>query len=499
MIETDPTIPPEERLRLLLEAASDYAIFFTDAANRIIEWSHSAEIITGYSETEALALTGAVIFVPEDQANGVPEREMATAARDGQANDERWHQKKDGTRFFAVGRLIALRDEEDTVCGFVKILRDATQHKTLEEALRLSDEQFRATFAQAPIGMALANLDGHIQQVNAAFCRLTSRTAEELEQYDLVTLTVAEDRAGVEKLLRELLEGRREYAITEKRLRRGDGSFIWVQNSAALLRATDGRPLSFIDLCQDISVMKLSAEELERLVGHRTAALQAKTKQMEAFCYTIAHDLRAPLRAIAGFAEFLREECAGQLPAEGVGYIEKIETAAARLDRLISDLLGYTRIQQIPVAREEVDLDAVIGHVLEHVGKDHRGEIRDIVAQTPLGRVHADAITLEHVFLNLVSNAVKFHRTGVPAVVRIRAERVDSFLRVWVEDNGIGIDPRFRNRVFGMFERVHPDLKVPGTGVGLAIVATAMERLGGRCGVESNSPTGSRFWVDIPA
>ncbi|PTX98418.1 ATP-binding protein [Opitutus sp. ER46] len=116
---------------------------------------------------------------------------------------------------------------------------------------------------------------------------------------------------------------------------------------------------------------------------------------------------------------------------------------------------------------------------------------------TTLGTVHADRVTLEHVFLNLLSNALKFRRAEEPPRIRVHTEQSDERLRVWVEDNGIGIDPRFRDRVFGMFERLHPERKTPGTGVGLAIVATAVERLGGRRGVEPNHPAGSRFWVEF--
>jgi PAS domain S-box-containing protein len=488
----------EERFQLLMDAAFDYALFFTDVDATICEWSTSAQKLFGYTEPEALRLNGRMIFTPEDRAKHAPELEMEIAMRDGQANDERWHLRKDGSRFFAIGRLVALRNRAGELQGFAKIVRDATPHKTLEQALRASDQHFRATFAQAPIGMILTDLKGVIQQVNAAFINLIGRPARELEGTLLMSLTAPPDREMADHALQEIFSGSRDTFSIEKRMVRADGSVVWVQNSAAILRDTESRPVSLIDLVQDITPLKLSASELSGLVDQRTVALSEKTRQMEAFCYTIAHDLRAPLRAIAGYADFLRQDFSSILPKEGLGYLERIEASAARLDRLISDLLGYTRMQQVPVLREDVDLTALVTKVAEQVKNDHSRENVTISVEAPLGSVRGDAITLEHVFVNLLTNAVKFHRENVPPEIRIHAEERGDRRRVWIEDNGLGIDSRFRDRIFGMFERLHPDRKIPGTGVGLAIVSTAMERLGGSRGVEANEPAGSRFWIELP-
>jgi PAS domain S-box-containing protein len=497
-MDTLSEFPAEQRFRLLMDAAFDYALFLMDVDGAILEWSISAQRLMGYTHDEALRLNGRVIFTAEDRGKRVPELEMETALREGQANDERWHVRKDGSLFFAVGRLVPLRNGEGRHVGFAKVVRDATPHKTLEQALRASDEQFRATFAQAPIGMVLSDLQGRIQQVNAALVRMVGIPDRELERTPLLALTAPEDRAAAERQLEAMFSGRREFVLLEKRVVRADGSHLWVQNSAAILRDAESRPLSVIDLLQDISPLKLSEAELSRIVDQRTAALREKTRQMEAFCYTIAHDLRAPLRAIAGYAELLRDDFGSSLPAEGRDYVLRIETSVGRLDRLISDLLGYTRAQQIPVQREEVDLTGIVRRVADQVKADNGSLDVAIEIAAPLGTVRSDAITLEHVFINLVSNAVKFRREGVPPRVVIRSEPRGDRLRVWVEDNGIGVDPRYQQRIFGMFERLHADQRFPGTGVGLAIVATAVERLGGDRGVERNEPAGSRFWIELP-
>ncbi len=481
-----------------MRSPSDYAIFFTDVDGAILQWSAGAEMLLGYTETEALQLNGRAIFTAEDRGRGAPELEMETAAREGQANDERWHLRKDGSIFFAVGRMIALREENGTLAGFAKIIRDATPHRTLQEALRVSNEQFRATFSQAPIGMVMTDLLGRIQQVNAAYCRLTGFADRELEGRQLLSLTAPEDRAAAQRAADEMMAGIRTHASMEKRMLRKEGDAIWVQNSAAVLRDAESRPLCLIDLVQDISVLKISELELGRLVDLRTAALQEKTRQMEAFCYTVAHDLRAPLRAIGGYAEILRQEFGATLGSEGLAFVGRIDASSERLDRLISDLLGYTRIQQVPLAAVEVDLTALVRNVVEQAREEPSAREARITIDAPLGTVRADPVTLEHVFLNLISNALKFRRDGVAAEIRIHSSRQPAALRVWVEDNGIGVDPRFAERIFGLFERLRPDPRSPGTGVGLAIVSTAIERLGGRRGVEPNHPAGSRFWIELP-
>jgi len=346
--------------------------------------------------------------------------------------------------------------------------------------------------------MALTDMKGNIQQVNAAFTRLIGLADRELEGTPLLALTAPPDREASQTQLEEVFAGRRDHMVIEKRMVRADGSHVWVQNSAAILRDAESRPLCMIDLVEDISLLKLTEEQLSHVVDQRTTALREKTRQMEGFCYTVAHDLRAPLRAIAGYAEFLRQDFVAKLPPEGLHYVQRIEESAARLDRLISDLLGYTRMQQVPVLREDVDLSAIAARVATQVKADNAALEITIRIEKPLGSVRSDTVTLEHVFLNLITNAVKFRREGTPVEVRVWSEDRGECRRVWVEDNGIGIDPRFRERVFGMFERLNPERKTPGTGVGLAIVSTAMERLGGTRGVEPNEHWGSRFWFELP-
>ncbi|MEY4940854.1 MAG: hypothetical protein RIQ93_2589, partial [Verrucomicrobiota bacterium] len=391
-------ISAEKRFELFLESATDYAIFFTDPTGVITEWNTGAEKIIGYTAQEAVGQPMNLIFTREDRAEGASEAERSTAARDGQAVDERWHLHKDQSRFFAVGRLIALKSDVGHVFGFAKVLRDVTPYKSLEEALRLSEQQFRAIFAQAPMGMALSDLDGRILQANATFGELVGLNAKELIGRPLLSFVAEPERTEVAEEIRRLFLAEKASFLIEKRLVRADGSQVWVQNSGAILRDDKGQSLSLIDLSQDITALKMSRHELEMLVAGRTSALEDKSRQMEAFCYTVAHDLRAPLRAIAGYAEFLRLDHGASFGPEPLVYLQKIEESAARLDRLIHDLLGYTRVQQIPLQPESIDVTPIVDRVVDDLQREIRLSGAVINTHTPLDMVKADAATLEPIF-----------------------------------------------------------------------------------------------------
>jgi signal transduction histidine kinase len=261
------------------------------------------------------------------------------------------------------------------------------------------------------------------------------------------------------------------------------------------------------------------AGELEHLVAERTEKLRETVADLEGFSYSVAHDLRTPLRGMQGFARILLEDHAGQLDATAHTYLERIESSAARMDMLIQDVLNYTRVMRSEALLVSVDLHKLV---------------QDIIAtyldwQPPKAELHIEG-TLPWVFghegfltqcvSNVLSNAVKFVGPGVTPHVRIWAEDRPSsptqspwpaengkapegwtsdgpVVRVWFEDNGIGIAAKDRERVFRMFERIHPADQFEGTGIGLTIVRKALHRLGGRIDFQSEAGKGCRFWIEL--
>ena len=276
-----------------------------------------------------------------------------------------------------------------------------------------------------------------------------------------------------------------------------------IHRTAAFVAASTGLVLVFVlavFYTGRTSARRLQqlASELEVRVAKRTRELSEANADLEEFSYTIAHDLRAPVRNMHSLAEALAEDFAEELPAEGTEYTKRIVAAADRMDALIQDLLGYARLSREAIQPQPVDLDAAVGVVLAQMKPDIEERRAEITVDRPLGRVRAHRTTLEQAITNLIGNALKFVERGKAPVVHVRAEERGDRVRLWVEDRGIGVAPEHAERIFRVFERLHAPEAYPGTGVGLAIVRKGTERMGGTSGVESEPGRGSRFWIELP-
>ncbi|NOX60929.1 MAG: HAMP domain-containing protein [Chloroflexi bacterium] len=267
------------------------------------------------------------------------------------------------------------------------------------------------------------------------------------------------------------------------------------------------------------------ADEMAQRVAERTASLQARVEEVEElnralanvmqdlkaaqrrleqvneelqrFAFSVSHDLRAPLRAMEGFAQALLEDYAGQLDAQGREYAQRIVASAHHMDRLIQDLLQYSRLSRMEMRLRPVNLEQIMDAALGQLASTIEERGARIHIERPLPHVLGHHAVLEQIFTNLLSNAIKFTPPAKTPRVRIWAEIRGRWARVWVEDKGIGIAPEHRTRIFHVFERLHGIEAYPGTGIGLAVVQKGVERLGGRCGVESEEGAGSRFWVEL--
>jgi signal transduction histidine kinase len=236
--------------------------------------------------------------------------------------------------------------------------------------------------------------------------------------------------------------------------------------------------------------------DLDRLVTTRTAELQELVNELEHFSYTITHDMRAPLRAMTGFAGLLAEECMDSLGSSSREYLNRIITASARMDRLITDALSYSQIVRHEMPVQAIDAGRLLTGMIESypIFQEPRARI-EIVGDLP--PVRGNEAGLTQCFSNLLGNAVKFVRTGTVPHIRIHGERRGNRVRLWCDDNGIGIPAELQSRVFIMFQRLSKEYE--GTGIGLALVKKVVERMGGTVGLESEPGRGSRFWVELPS
>jgi signal transduction histidine kinase/CHASE3 domain sensor protein len=262
--------------------------------------------------------------------------------------------------------------------------------------------------------------------------------------------------------------------------------------------------------------------ELEKRVVERTAKLQETNAELEAFSYSVSHDLRAPLRTMQGFSQALLEDYGDKIDSTGQDYAHYIVESAVQMDTLISDLLAYSRLSREDIQIQPIDLSTLMAEVLSQFNVELREQKAHITVEEPLPQVMGHRRILAQVVINLLSNAIKFVKPGVLPQVRIWAEEAGSkdlgvasgnttdssllptphcprhWVRLWIEDNGIGIAVEHQERIFRVFERLHGVETYCGTGIGLAIVRKGVERLGGRFGVESQVDQGSRFWIELP-
>lgn len=266
-------------------------------------------------------------------------------------------------------------------------------------------------------------------------------------------------------------------------------------------RAREARRL--VELQASEERVRQLAETLEQRVEQRTAELEAANRALEAFAYSISHDLRAPLRGIQGFAQALLEDYGDRLDGTGHDYARRIAGAAERMDQLIQDILGYSRLSRADIELTPVSLEAALREARAEIELPLRQRKGEMSVQGPFPWVRAHRSTLVQVLTNLLSNAVVYVAPGAAPRIRVRAEerggpgRRSQWVRLWIEDEGIGIAPEHQDRIFEVFERLHGTETYPGTGIGLAIVRKGIERMGGSAGVESEPGAGSRFWIEL--
>ncbi|HYG22389.1 MAG TPA: ATP-binding protein [Verrucomicrobiae bacterium] len=251
------------------------------------------------------------------------------------------------------------------------------------------------------------------------------------------------------------------------------------------------------ELLQAKEKISRHAEELEKTVEERTAKLRETIAQLEAFSYSISHDMRGPLRAMQQYSQILLEECRPGLSSDACHYLDRIARGAQRLDRLIQDVLTYSRVARASMPLVPINLDKLVRDILQQYPSFQPPRANVEVIQ-PLPVVLGHEASLTQCISNLIANAVKFVPPDRRPTVHVKTGTANGSVQVWFEDNGIGIAPENHQRIFNIFERVNSDAEFEGTGIGLSIVKKTIERMGGEVGVESELGRGSRFWIRLP-
>jgi PAS domain S-box-containing protein len=502
----------EARLRAIVDTAVD-AIVVIDERGTIVSANPATERVFGYSADELIGANVALLMDADEAAghdhhlsnyafSGVGK--IIGIGRDVQG------QRKDGTSFPLELTIAEWRDAAGHQF-FTGIMRDVTSRQAAEAALRESEALLAAVLEALPVGMIIADASGKIIRDNRANRELWGVAPEtsSWEQYgewigyqpDTGERIQANDWA----MSRALLHGETVTNELIQNERFDTGERRYYLNNAAPVRNASGTIIAGVVAELDITE-RLEAEaevrrlnrDLEQRVEERTRRLAEVNSELQAFAYSVSHDLRAPLRAMQGFGQALTEDYGEQLDELGRNYLGRIVAGAKQMDVLILDLLAFSRLSREEVVLGPVSLDSAIDAALSQANGPLRERNANVEVVRPAPIVSAHAPVLIQVLANLISNAVKFVAAGTTPKVRLRPENRGQRVRLWVEDNGIGIADEHQKRIFEVFQRLHSAAEYPGTGIGLAIVRKGVERLGGTAGVESTLGEGSRFWIELP-
>ena len=498
----------ENQLHLILENARDFAILTTDLDGNVTTWSAGAQAIFGYEEEEIIGQNSRLLYPPEDRASGVPEAEMRQAAKKGRASDDRWMQRRGGSRFFANGLSMLLREEgpSGAVLGFVKILRDDTKRHQAEQQRRQAEARFRV-LAESVEDYAIFLLDptGTVTSWSKGAERVKGYSEAEALGAACSIFYPPEDVAAGEPE-RELAIADREGRFEKETWRmRKDGTRYWASETIVRLGGENHELLGFAQICRDLSERRQADEERVRLLKAEQVAREvAETANAakDRFLAALSHELRTPLTPIA-MATYSLEREKDLSPTARLA-VEMIQRNLQSETQLIDDLLDVSRSLHGKLDLRLVPTDAheCLQSALEVAGPDFAAKnLRVTVSlRAARHRVSADPARLRQVFWNLLKNAAKF--TGANGWIEVRSRNASpGKLLIEVADGGIGIEPDTLKKIFDPFEQGGSDQarRLGGLGLGLAIAHSITEAHHGRLSAQSGGTNlGSTFRVELP-
>jgi PAS domain S-box-containing protein len=384
----------------------------------------------------------------------------------------------------------------------VWFLKDQYQ-RSLAQA-RASAENTRAIFEAVTDGILFVNLSGEIMDFNDSLARIIHLEDRNLALGRPVTdFIYPDDRVEFVEFYNQLLAGPADGLVRGRGLTT-EGEAIDLELNASVFRDAQGKTAGFVSTVRDITLRIQSEQELarhrehlEELVEERTAELKEAYSELESFSYSISHDLRSPLRRIEGFSSILSEEYAGMLPGEGLGYLRRIKDSSQRMSVLIGDLLAFSRLIRQPLACRLIHPAEIARSVVDELTGGVGGDQSVKIEIQELPSCNADPVLLRQVFFNLLDNALKYSRKRAAPLVEVGSRNDGDQVIYTVRDNGIGFDMQYAARLFGVFQRLHPESEYEGTGIGLATVQRIIRRHNGKIWAESAPDQGTTFYFTL--
>jgi PAS domain S-box-containing protein len=394
-----------------------------------------------------------------------------------------------------------LKDKQGRVSSVIGVATDITQRRRAEEALRESEERYRLLAEAAHDMIYIINREGNVDYANSFATQQFGRLPGEIIGRPHAELFLSDDAERQQANLRQVLEAGQPLYV--ENLTQFPNRRIWLGTWLVPIKDEAGQVKSILGVSRDITKRKQAEEEIQRLnaeleqrVVERTAQLEAANKELEAFSYSVSHDLRAPLRAVDGFSRILVEDYAPQLPPDAARHLKTIRENSQQMGHLIDDLLAFSRLSRQALNKQAVTTADLVHQVLADLRAEQEGRHVEI-SMGDLPPCQADSGLLRQVWMNLLSNALKYTRKCEVARIEIGWQEQDGESVYFVRDNGTGFDMQYAGKLFGVFQRLHRSEEYEGTGVGLAIVQRIIHRHGGRVWAEAEPDRGATFYFTI--
>ncbi len=480
----------EARFRALAEHAP-VGIFEIDARGQRSYFNNHLCVVAGIGLDEA-STQGFRHRVHPDDITRVIAHWAEGQDRDKESHIEFRFVRPDGDIRWVESWAAALPPEDGGFSSYIGIVVDRTEQRLFEEVLRASEHRFRTLAEAAPVGIYEYDFARKRVYANEAHCRLAGVQRGEATRERLRASIHPEDRAAVIARVEDDMREGRSSELTY-RLQHLDGTILWVQSWGTPIEDLLGQSVAYLIITQDITAMRAAQAEIQA----KAEALESANKDLEAFAYSVSHDLRAPLRHIDGFVGLLRRALGDAMNDRARRHLDVISGSARQMGALIDDLLTFSRMGRTEIAKTDVDLTALVQRVREELAPDAVG--RDIEWHVgPLPRVHADPALLRLVLVNLLSNAIKLTRGRNPARIELSSKLHEGEVSITLQDNGAGFDMRYANKLFGVFQRLHGQDEFEGTGIGLANVARIIHKHGGTVSAEGAVNQGATFTFTLP-